>query len=311
MSPEAILRTGRLIKTFDLTHSLGAQHLLILKTGTIFLTAVVKGDMLIFAPLCLLLCWKIPVDSMRIHFDFSLRDANQDIPLSMVEDSVDDMYFGCNEAMMKMVSQKYSGEMYMEPFSRVWREAKVCAEKKQIHKGDEALTTAHLEAICVYTSDQLYKMFNDAVRTNRSVYGSSFEFHSLHFLLTSAIQILNNYYCHTAYRRTSVRFSGQVNQRVRFGSFTSSSYNTDLTDFGSETCFKIKTCTGAFLKDYSTFGDAEAEVLIPPYEVFNITQKIEDQQKIQDLGVKSCKLMYILESTGCVSNLNCKAVRSE
>lgn len=220
----------------------------------------------------------------------------------MQEDSVDDMYFGCNEVMTKIAKYKYFEEMYK--FADVWNEAKSCAQNKQTHKGDEALTKEHMEAICAYTSNSVYEKFNEVVRTKGSTYGSSFQFSSLHFLLTSAVQILNsNNYCHTAYRRTELTFIGKVNQRIRFGSFTSSSYKTDLKEFGTETCFKIKTCFGAFLKDYSVFG-GEAEVLIPPYEMFNITEIINGPGKIP--GLNDCKRVYVMESTGAKSNLNCK-----
>ncbi|XP_071359690.1 erythroblast NAD(P)(+)--arginine ADP-ribosyltransferase-like [Trachinotus anak] len=270
-----------------------------------------KGNVLIFAPLYLLVCWELPVDSMRIHFNFTLQDAKLEIPLDMVDHSVDDMYFGCNQKMMEKIKSSYFLEEYMGPFADVWKKAKYCAKDKLKQKEDMALTKDHLQAICVYTSDYelFYRTFNDAVRTRGSSYGSSFQFHSLHFLLTSAIQILNNnYVCHTTYRRTNIRFTGQINQRMRFGFFASSSYKPNLTDFGKETCFKIETCSGAFLKHYSYFGESEAEVLIPPYEVFNITHRIEGEDEVyRSVGVKSCKLMYILKSAGCKSTQNCKA----
>lgn len=228
------------------------------------------------------------------------------IPLSMVEDSIDDMYLGCHTAMMKTVKGKYlDEEKCMKPYADAWNDAKKCAKEKLKHKEDAALTAEHLQAICIYTADKVYTVFNNAVRTERSNYISSFQFHSLHFLLTSAIQILNsNYYCHTSYRRTKNRFTGTVNQIIRFGFFASSSYRTDLRDFGSETCFKIKTCSGAFLKKYSFYDDAEAEVLIPPYEMFKITEIIDGPVKIQ--GLNDCKVVYVLESAGAKSNLNCK-----
>uniref|UniRef100_A0A3B4U9I8 NAD(P)(+)--arginine ADP-ribosyltransferase n=1 Tax=Seriola dumerili TaxID=41447 RepID=A0A3B4U9I8_SERDU len=216
----------------------------------------------------------------------------------MVDHSVDDMYFGCNKEMMDRLNNEFSPEKYEGQFADVWNNAKHCAKSKLIHGDDKALSKDHIQAICAYTSDykMFYQTFNDAVRTEGNFYGnSSFKFHSLHFLLTSAIQILNNNYnCHTTYRRTNVKFTGQINQRIRFGHFASSSYRQDLTQFGTETCFKIKTCSGALLKNYSVFQN-EAEVLIPPYEVFKITKKIEGQ------------VMYILESAGHMSTLNCKA----
>ncbi|XP_070843184.1 NAD(P)(+)--arginine ADP-ribosyltransferase 2-like [Chaetodon trifascialis] len=261
---------------------------------------------MIFAPLCLLLCWMLPVDSMTIRFNFTLRDV--DFPLNMAEDSVDDMYFGCNEAMMQTVENKYfEEEIHMNPFEDAWNEAEECAERNLIHREDMALTKDHMQAICVYTSDKVYEMFNEAVRTGGSVYRSRFQFHSLHFLLTSAIQILNsNYYCHNTYRRTRSKFTGKVKQIIRFGSFASSSYRTDLIGFGSETCFKIKTCSGAFLKNYSYYGDKEAEVLIPPYETFKIIKIMNGKDSIQ--GLRDCKVVYDLESAGAKSTLNCNGL---
>uniref|UniRef100_A0A3Q3FM45 NAD(P)(+)--arginine ADP-ribosyltransferase n=1 Tax=Labrus bergylta TaxID=56723 RepID=A0A3Q3FM45_9LABR len=179
-----------------------------------------------------------------------------------------------------------------------------CAEKKP-READKALTKDHMHAICVYTDNNIYDIFNTAVRTEASKYSFSFQFHSLHFLLTSAIQILNsNYKCHTTYRRTRSLFSGNVGQIIRFGSFASSSYLNNLTDFGNETCFKIKTCSGAYLGDYSAI-DGEEEVLIPPYETFKVTEKVLGKGNFGELN--DCKVVYVLESAGLRSRLNCKA----
>uniref|UniRef100_A0A665V1Q4 NAD(P)(+)--arginine ADP-ribosyltransferase n=2 Tax=Echeneis naucrates TaxID=173247 RepID=A0A665V1Q4_ECHNA len=268
-----------------------------------------KVHMLLFASLCLLLCFEPPVDSVSIHLNRTRQDATPEIPLDMFDNSVDDMYFGCKKEMMERVNSLYSKERYTPVFADVWNKAADCAEEKLKQKEDAALTKDHLQAICVYTSNYslFYKKLNDAVRTKGESYGSSFPFHSLHFLLTSAIQILNNNYeCHTTYRRNNIRFSGQINQIIRFGFFASSSYKPDLEEFGHQTCFKIKTCSGAYLKNYSVFV-SEAEVLIPPYEMFKITGKIAGKNKIQKLGLKSCNSLYVLESVGCKSTLNCKA----
>uniref|UniRef100_A0A3Q1HMU5 NAD(P)(+)--arginine ADP-ribosyltransferase n=1 Tax=Acanthochromis polyacanthus TaxID=80966 RepID=A0A3Q1HMU5_9TELE len=214
------------------------------------------------------------------------------IIMLMVEDSIDDMYFGCSEEMMKTVTHKYPEELD--------EEVKNCVEKNLKEKEDEALTKTHMEALCAYTSNYVYKEFNTAVRTNRGVYTSSFQFHILHFFLTSAIQILNNKnYCYTTYRRTNVVFTGNVNQRIRFGSFSSSSFRTDLQNFGKKSCFKITTCTGAYLKRYSVYGEKEEEVLIPPYEVFSITEKHDKNKlpELKDCGVKkSVTNDYITQS---------------
>ncbi|XP_028444637.1 ecto-ADP-ribosyltransferase 5-like [Perca flavescens] len=269
-----------------------------------------NGNMLIFALLCWLFCWTLPVESKKITFIVNLPEAKSGIRMSMVQDAVDDMYLGCHNKMMEMIKSKYfKKENKMSQFNKAWEKAKNCANKKLKHKdkGDEALTKDHMQAICVYTSEnpKIYGIFNDAVRTKRTMYGTSFPFHSLHFWLTSAVQILsNNMKCNTTYRRTKSEFSGDVNQIIRFGFFASSSYKTTLTHFGRKTCFKIKTCSGAFLKHYASLGDHEQEVLIPPYEKFNITGKTSG---LFVEGLSDCENVYILVSAGVDSNLNCKA----
>ncbi|XP_041642122.1 NAD(P)(+)--arginine ADP-ribosyltransferase 2-like [Cheilinus undulatus] len=266
-----------------------------------------KAIMLILAPLCLLFGWMLFADSLMIRAKFPPKDPYQDFPLGMAEDSVDDMYFGCQMAMMQKVKSYYfQNEMRSKMFANAWRNATECAQK-DISPKDTALTKDHVQAICVYTADDIYNTFNTAVREKGSTYGSSFHFHSLHFLLTSAIQILNrDYDCYTTYRRTQHVFNGNVNQTIRFGSFTSSSYFNQLTDFGNKTCFKINTCLGAYLKDYPTFYCTEVEVLIPPYEMFKITNKVDGHGKFP--GLDDCKVVYELESVGVMSKLNCKAL---
>nr|XP_046264737.1 ecto-ADP-ribosyltransferase 4-like [Scatophagus argus] len=271
-----------------------------------------KENMQIVALLCLFLCCMQTAGSEKISL---ISEEKKSIPLNMVEDAVDDMYFGCNETMMKMIN-KYFEKEKNEPFGEVWNSSESCTnrslEYQKNETEDKALTKDHMQAICVYTSnhiydnkshDEFYKTFNTAVRTNRNIYRTAFKFHFLHFWLTSAVQTLNNEKkCHTSYRRTSSNFTGDVNQTIRFGSFASTSYDTTLTVFGNETCFKIKTCLGAFLKKYSYFEDEE-EVLIPPYEKFKIKEKIQDKSVE---GLNDCEVVYILESDGIASNLNCQ-----
>nr|XP_019939400.1 PREDICTED: ecto-ADP-ribosyltransferase 5-like [Paralichthys olivaceus] len=287
---------------------------------------MMKCNMLIFASLCGLLYWN-HVDSMRIriksvpmevnqgHDNIILKDVDlgndRSIPLNMVEESVDDMYFGCSEVMMKIAKSKFPEENYVnKTFANAWKNTEECAEEKLALLEDEGLTKDHLHAICLYTSDEIYSLFNDDVRNQKSIYRSSFKFHYLHFMLTSAVQILNNnHYCHTAYRRTQTTFTGEINQIIRFGGFASSSYRPNLVQFGNGTCFKIKTCSGAFLKHYTFFDyEVELEVLIPPYEMFNITGIVKDDTEIEYMGLTSCKVVYVLKSAGIKSNLNCKVL---
>ena len=117
----------------------------------------------------------------------------------MVDDSVDNMYFGCSEAMMMTsVKQDKFQEMTKGPLALAWHDSEECARKMENHIEDKALTEEHLQAIRIYTGDNIYNKFDTAAWTNSSFYGSSFQFHSLHFLLTSALKIRsNNYNCHT------------------------------------------------------------------------------------------------------------------
>ena len=232
------------------------------------------------------------------------QDAPSVIKLDMAENAVDDMYFGCNATMTKMVKNTFFKKENTGQFKIVWKRAQSCTNKNVKYKenGDGALTKDHLQAICVYTAGSrecFYEKFNEAVRTGRK----NFPFHSLHFWLTSAIQILSNdRNCLTTYRRSKAVFNGKQGQMIRFGSFTSSSKKKDLTHFGTKSCFEIRTCSGAYLKNYPTLNNTEEEVLIPPYEVFQIT-------KIVNNGLLDCEIGYVLKSKGILSNLNCNMIK--
>ncbi|KAF7645299.1 hypothetical protein LDENG_00206870 [Lucifuga dentata] len=228
----------------------------------------------------------------------------------MAECSVDDMYNGCRGLMMEMVEKKYKEEI--KQFQDDWNKAERCAERNMIYREtvDQALTKYHMQAICLYTlfDGMFFETFNEVVRTGREQYGTSFPYHSFHFQLTTAIQLLRkNQRCHTSYRRTNVRLTGDVGQIIRFGSFASSSLRKDKTVFGRQSCFKIRTCYGAYLKNYSDFK-YEEEVLIPPYEKFRITKILKG--KDADSAMPSCKVVYVMEHAGVRSILNCSALGS-
>ncbi|XP_074539422.1 ecto-ADP-ribosyltransferase 5-like [Halichoeres trimaculatus] len=269
--------------------------------SSVHLTSVRKITMLTLVPLCLLLGWMLPVDSMAVPFRVPPPASNQDIPLSMVESSVDDMYRGCEPKMKDSVLTHYlEKELHDKDFKEAWYDCVVKEPK------ENTLTENQIQAICVYTGDLLYREFNEAVRTQGPDYSKLFKFHSLHFLLTSAIQILNSdILCYTTYRRSDLKFIGHENQVVRFGFFASSSFKADLHQFGNKTCFKIKTCLGAFLGDYLVYPHEE-EVLIPPYETFRVSEIHTGASAPREL--EDCEVVYELESEAAVSNLNCRAL---
>lgn len=246
--------------------------------------------------------------SLQVRLKSASAQTNLPIPLDMMEDAVDDMYTGCKNTMAEMVDDTYFKKENTGIFTDVWKEAENCANRKlkQKHLKDQALTKNHLQALCAYTSEyeSFYGTFNGHIRTDGSIYNWEFPFHSLYFWLTRSVQILNKDKCHTTYRRTRLEFTGEVNQKMRFGFFASSSFLTTLTNFGTKTCFKIKTCFGADLKHYSAFK-SEREVLIPPYEVFKIAGK-SSSGGVE--GLKDCETVYLLKSVGVQSNLNCEAM---
>ncbi|XP_039658020.1 ecto-ADP-ribosyltransferase 5-like [Perca fluviatilis] len=225
-------------------------------------------------------------------------------PLDMAENSVDDMYNGCEEEMKKKVTTYLQNEKNNNPnFKEVWD-----SSEKIIHtKSTKELTKDQLVAIYSYTSDKVYCDFNAAVRTQGPQYNTTFRYHALHFLLTTAIQALRakkkKKKCLTVYRRVNVYFRQDVkNKEFRFGSFTSASLGDYLNAmFGDKSCFKIFTCTGANISRYSKFRK-EREVLIPPYEVFKV---VAIKKRSMQPGLP-CEVVYKVKSTkDYVSKLNC------
>ncbi|XP_055036500.1 NAD(P)(+)--arginine ADP-ribosyltransferase 1-like isoform X2 [Misgurnus anguillicaudatus] len=219
-------------------------------------------------------------------------------PLDMAENSVDDWYHGCESNMSALVKGDYLIKEICANinFGKAWM---LGIEK--VPRPDK-LNMFHFIAISVYTSDLVYKDFNNNVRTDRQKYiDKKYTWYSLHFFLTEAIKTLrkNQGNCKETYRATSVKFIDTVKDKeIRFGSFASSSLKREKTvKFGNESCFKIKTCEGADVSKYSDYPEEE-EVLIPPYEKFKVTAIKKNDW---------CKTVFVLESTGVKSNLNCAA----
>ncbi|ROJ21290.1 GPI-linked NAD(P)(+)--arginine ADP-ribosyltransferase 1 [Anabarilius grahami] len=220
----------------------------------------------------------------------------------MAPNSVDDQYKRCTKDMANLVKTKYLQKETSDSkseFSIAWKDA---VNKNKNKTPSDGLTINHLNAIYVYTNSalELYKNFNNAVQKDKKKYKKKkFEWYSLHFLLTDAIQILKKTQnkCFLTFRGTDIQFKKNVqNKKVRFGSFASSSLDRkEAESFGSKSCFEIRTCEGAELTKYSNYLEEE-EVLIPPYEMFKVT------------AVKKnlwCETVFVLNSTGIRSDLNC------
>ncbi|KAM4750120.1 erythroblast NAD(P)(+)--arginine ADP-ribosyltransferase-like [Anableps anableps] len=240
------------------------------------------------------------------------------IPLDMAPNSVDDMYEGCENKMVTKVKTEFlvNEKKTNKNFTLAWNEAEKQYNKKWKPKpGKKRSRTLEKEqnmAIYAYTLDkpEIYAEFNNAVRTQKDQYKGTFQYHSLHFFLTGALKALNfrklkTERCLTGYRRVNKKFKlGILDKQIRFSAFTSSSMGEYPSNekFGYETCFEIYTCLGADISLYSKFGESEREVLIPPYEIFKVTE-IKERSKDKNLP---CEVVLKLKSTGnTLSNLNC------
>ncbi|XP_031414400.1 ecto-ADP-ribosyltransferase 5-like [Clupea harengus] len=233
----------------------------------------------------------------------AVADTRREVfPLNMAPYSVDDDYEGCSAEMSKLVDTKYLPSEISGTFEEAWRNTKneIQGMKQQL----DHLTINHAIAIRLYTHKELkmYLDLNNAVRTGKKHYTTTFMYHSLHFLLTDAIQHLNpEGACFKVYRRTDLDFTNQ-NPSIRFGSFTSTSLHTNISaEFGSKSCFEVLTCYGANVTKYSKHPE-ENEVLIPPYETFTIKEVIRNGD---DQTAMKCETVYQLESSGIESNLRC------
>ncbi|XP_048124501.1 GPI-linked NAD(P)(+)--arginine ADP-ribosyltransferase 1-like [Alosa alosa] len=238
-------------------------------------------------------------------------------PLDTMEMSVDDQYQGCTTNMSHLVENTYLKKELerTKNFSAAWSEGQQwCSSNK---KGDNLGGINYCTALYVYTllDPPIYKAFNTDTRGGKTQYtGQTYQWYSLHFLLTRAVQVLkdrerkNGTECRSVYRGTGVPFKKYVlNKEIRLGSFTSSSLKLNVTkSFGNVSCFEINTCHGANITEYSANPDQE-EVLIPPYETFNVSQVSE---KRNNPGLW-CNTVYKLQSTGIKTNLNCFGVSNQ
>ncbi|XP_076585636.1 GPI-linked NAD(P)(+)--arginine ADP-ribosyltransferase 1-like [Chaetodon auriga] len=239
---------------------------------------------------------------------------NTVLPLDMAPNSVDDRYNGCKDKMMTKVQSEYlpNERNTNEEFKSAWGEAEGVYNQRWrpatgVASSPNALGKEEFIAVYVYTSasGNPHIDFNAAVRDGRSEYKTTFRYHALHFFLTTALQKLKPATCQTGYRGVDRYFSQDVlNKEIRFGSFASTTILglSKAKNYGAKSCFKIHTCFGADVSVYSKFGEAEAELLIPPYEVF----KVKNIMRRSEQNHLECEVVYEVQSTKRpLSNLNC------
>ncbi len=177
----------------------------------------------------------------------------------------------------------------MKNFSQAWSNA----EQKAEEPAHAYMEKHHSVAIRMYTN---------ALRTAKpeletgDISGKhlkeTFESRSLYFSLSEAIQILKHgqVTCLSTNYTTKTLLNRNIsNKLIRFSTFVLGSDGWGLTRNAS--CFQVYTCFGADITYYSALKQNN-QVLIPPYEVFKVSDIETDAQM--------CKVVYKLKS-----NLNC------
>ncbi|NXE20538.1 NARE ribosyltransferase, partial [Ardeotis kori] len=235
----------------------------------------------------------------------------KEVALDMAPTSFDDQYQGCSRMMEEELEELNRTEFANNSiYAKVWTLAAAEWRNRQGHNlRPAALRPAQAIAILAYTlQSPLFREFNAAVREagrSREEYLGAFHFKVLHFLLSEALRTLRDTQsprCNRVYRGVEhIRFTAQHGQSVRFGHFTSTSLqNNSALRFGWDTFFSVETCYGVAIRNFSSFP-AEEEVLIPPFESFEVINVARDRSKIH----------IQLRSQGARSNYNCEFVKEK
>ncbi|XP_051843394.1 T-cell ecto-ADP-ribosyltransferase 2-like [Antechinus flavipes] len=230
----------------------------------------------------------------------------QNYQMSFEHNSFDDQYRGCEKTMNIKAIELLKEERAKNPeFNKVWEKAEnhwknMSPDKKKMDKMFEI-------AVIAYTLEdyQMYQIFNQAVKgccESLESYVKNFHFKAFHFYLTRAIQTLERS-CRKVYRGVKVKVYPDRKGKMRFGQFASASKNVNVAkNFSGNlgTIYYVNTCEGASIEHLSNDPKQE-EVLIPPYEEFDVTKFSEDAKGIT---------MVHLTSKRKSSKYNCALVGS-
>ncbi|XP_059724657.1 GPI-linked NAD(P)(+)--arginine ADP-ribosyltransferase 1-like [Haemorhous mexicanus] len=236
------------------------------------------------------------------------------VALDMAPDSFDDQYRGCGRAMAAELpalnrSELQRGGHWAEGWALAAAQWRVRPSPRSPRS---PLSPAQAMALLAYTAPvPLHRTFNAAVRAagrSRREYRDNFHFKTLHFLLSQALVALRDARgprCHRAFRGVrGLRFAARRGDLVRFGHFASASLRNESSwSFGTDATFQVLTCQGVAIREFSFFPHEE-EVLIPPFETFEVT----DVTNVTEGGDK---VRIRLRSIGTVSKYNCEWLREQ
>ncbi|NXY24594.1 NRT2 ribosyltransferase, partial [Atrichornis clamosus] len=231
------------------------------------------------------------------------------IALDMAPNSFDDQYLRCHFKMVKALPALNRTEFVpYSDYAEAWNKA--AAKWSSRRFPGSLLQLEQAIALLAYTMEEgLYLEFNKAVRMagrSHQEYLDTFHFKVVHFLLTEALSDLRGAPTHPrclhVYRGIDgIRFTTGPGQIIRFGQFASTSLLKNVSEsYGTRTTFEVDTCQGANIRYFSNYPEEE-EVLIPPFETFevtNVTRQGDDT--------------YIhLRSHGVHSKYNCAWLRGD
>ncbi|XP_064296810.1 erythroblast NAD(P)(+)--arginine ADP-ribosyltransferase-like isoform X1 [Phalacrocorax carbo] len=236
-------------------------------------------------------------------------DPVKELALDMAPTSFDDQYRGCSRMMEEELEELNRTEFANNSvYANAWTQAAAEWRSRQ-YRVPQPLVLRPKQAVALLAYTQqgpLHRAFNAAVREagrSRREYLSAFGFKALHFLLSEALRVLRDArprQCHHVYRGVQgIRFTAQRHQSMRFGHFTSASLRNESTlPFGRDTFFSVETCYGIPIRDFSFFPEEE-EVLIPPFERFEVTDVAHDGDRA----------LIHLRSQDVLSTYNCELVK--
>ncbi|XP_074073404.1 ecto-ADP-ribosyltransferase 5-like [Macrotis lagotis] len=213
--------------------------------------------------------------------------------ISLEDNAFDDQYVGCEETMEMKAKKLLVQERAINlNFSKVWENAEI--KWNGITPNNKKMDMLFEVAVIAYTTEtnKIYPTFNRAVREcceSLDAYMNNFHFKALHFYLTRAVQMLKGS-CKNVYRGISVKQQPDGTGEMRFGQFASTSLNQIVArkfTKKSGTLYKVYTCEGAAIEHLSVFP-REKEVLIPPYEVFDVSM-FSDSEGLNNVELKSKK----------------------
>ncbi|XP_078062964.1 erythroblast NAD(P)(+)--arginine ADP-ribosyltransferase-like [Mustelus asterias] len=204
----------------------------------------------------------------------SCGDPNTGKPLGLEENSAA-FWFSQTKAQDKMAVAYLEKELASEGYAQNWRLAKELWRSKNISV-PRGLWEEHIVAVTLYTDrSNLSTFLSSSIAAHGGIanYNANFTLKSLHYLLTVALQTLRNgsreLHVHRGTRELRFAKRGQA---MRFARFASCSLELAVAQqFGDKTLFAVNTSYGVVIRNYS-WNEKQEEVLIPPYERFEVVR---------------------------------------